>query len=658
MDKTVKNYYILKSKWLPQDINSTFMPFVINLIRSEKIEDCTVEELSKQFNHKYGYRLELFILRPILNIMQQRGYVDKKHNNWIFHLDQLPEINLDLEAKAFEEKYELLVKGFVDFCEAPQEINYNTADKIISDFIDDNNFDPKVYTGHGSFNDENDVYRYFLSGYIQKLQEKENTLFDFIISLCESVLIKSYMFNEGLKSSAFINKTLYIDTPIIFRLLGYYGEFYKQEYRFLIQSLIEKDCKIYIFKRNYDEVLKVLRTAEKYVESTNYDMARSSDVCNYFRSQKKRTEDVAEEIELLNSHLTAIGIELFNDGINWDDKIFVESYDKIHDGIIQEYRSSAKNNSYLPENAIDIDTDSAMHIYSLRRNNSIMKLADAPCFYVSSNYGFVNAIRKYNNDNYKDTISPVISDAFIGMIISGENSQKAQQVATNKVLSFCYSAYKPSRKMLTAFIELIEQEKTASRISDDDYVALRNHAMVTDFLVKSTQNNIEELSQNTVYEVLDMIKANHIFDAQESFDRQAQEREVRHQTELAALAKEKDKEIDKLQKENYSLRLQQAEKQFGAYKRKVRILFGVILSLLATLLLAGTILQAVLVCLGELSQLAIISTVITGIGSLVTFVFEISSYKNDLNRWFIKKLLDNRKLKICQVNDVLIEDVK
>ena len=65
------------------------------------------------------------------------------------------------------------------------------------------------------------------------------------------------MFNEGLKSSAFINKTLYIDTPIIFRLLGYYGNFYEQEYKFLIQSLIEKNCKIYIFKRNYDEVLKV-----------------------------------------------------------------------------------------------------------------------------------------------------------------------------------------------------------------------------------------------------------------------------------------------------------------------------------------------------------------------------------------------------------------
>ena len=56
-------------------------------------------------------------------------------------------------------------------------------------------------------------------------------------------------------------------------------------------------------------------------------MARSSDVCNYFRSQNMRAEDVAEEIELLNSHLTKLGIELFNDGIDWDDKLFVESYD-------------------------------------------------------------------------------------------------------------------------------------------------------------------------------------------------------------------------------------------------------------------------------------------------------------------------------------------
>lgn len=158
MDKTVKNYYILKSKWLPQDTVSTFMPFVINLIRSEKIESCTIEELSKQFKHKYGYRLEMFILRPILNSMKQSGYVDIKREQWIFHDDTMPKVDLDSEASTFDEKYNQLINGFVDFCNAPDEINHNTADKIITDFIDDNNFDAKVYTGHGTLYDESDTY--------------------------------------------------------------------------------------------------------------------------------------------------------------------------------------------------------------------------------------------------------------------------------------------------------------------------------------------------------------------------------------------------------------------------------------------------------------------------------------------------------------------
>ena len=657
MNKTVKNYYILKSKWMPQDTNKTFMPFVISLIRSEKIKSCTIEELSKQFNHKYGYRLELFILRPILNIMQQQGFAENRHNRWLINLDALPDVNLDTEADAFEEKYNLLIKGFIDYCNAPQEINYKTADKIISDFIDENNFYPEVYTGHGSFNDESDTYRYFLSGYIQELKQQNITLFDFIISLCESVLIKSYMFNEGLRSSAFINKTLYIDTPIIFRLLGYYGDYYEQEYRFLIRSLIEKDCKIFIFKRNYDEVLKVLRAAEKYIESMDYDMARASDVCNYFRSQEMKADDVAEEIELLDNHLAELGIKLFDDEINWKNTHFIESYEQIHNGIMQEYQSSSKGKVYFSENAINIDTDSTMHIYTLRKNNNIVRLADATCFYISSNYGFVNAIRKYNNDNYKDTISPVISDAFIGMIISGENSQKAQQVATNKVLSFCYSAYKPSKNMLVSFVELIEQEKTASRITDDDYIAIRNHTMVNDFLVKSTQNNIEELSQNTVYEVLDLIKAQHIFDAKESFDKQSEEIEKLHKRQVESITDEKNREIEELKKENYLLRLRNAERQMRSYKLKVKTIFGIIISLLAALFIAGTIFQLVLVCMEKTSKWVLVPTIITGVFSLLMVLYDIKTFKGDIDKRIVKSLIEKRRQKICKLNEVNINDL-
>lgn len=76
------------------------------------------------------------------------------------------------------------------------------------------------------------------------------------------------------------------------------------------------------------------------------------------------------------------------------------------------------------------------------------------------------------------------------------------------------------------------------------------------FLLK-VQNNIEELSQNTVYEVLDLIEAHHIFDAQESFDRQTQEREKAHKAHVESITKGKEQEIEELRQENYSLRLKQ-----------------------------------------------------------------------------------------------------
>ena len=37
----------------------------------------------------------MFILRPILNSMKQSGYVDIKREQWIFHDDTMPKVDLD-----------------------------------------------------------------------------------------------------------------------------------------------------------------------------------------------------------------------------------------------------------------------------------------------------------------------------------------------------------------------------------------------------------------------------------------------------------------------------------------------------------------------------------------------------------------------------------
>ena len=63
----------------------------------------------------------MFILRPILNSMKQSGYVDIKREQWIFHDDTMPKVDLDSEASTFDEKYNQLINGFVDFCSFLQD---------------------------------------------------------------------------------------------------------------------------------------------------------------------------------------------------------------------------------------------------------------------------------------------------------------------------------------------------------------------------------------------------------------------------------------------------------------------------------------------------------------------------------------------------------
>ena len=458
------------------------------------------------------------------------------------------------------------------------------------------------------------------------------------------MLIKSYIFNEGLTQSAFSEKNIYIDSPIIFRLLGYYGEYYKQEYCFLFQSLREKGCKLYIFNRNYQEVINNLKNAEKYVESTEYDISRSSDICNYFRSQGWRAEDVGEEIELLKSNLTKMGISIQPDcDFDWNNYKIIESHDQIRAKIVEEYKKNTRGS--LREDSITTDADSTIDIYALRKNNKIQVLADAPYFYVSSNYGFVSAIRKYNSENYPDTISPVISDAFIGMIICGENAEKANTVATNKVLSFCYSAFKPTQAMLEKFISLLEAEKDTNKISEYDFIALKNHPMVNDFLIKSTDNNIEELTHNTIYEVLDMIKASHIEDAKVIFNKTLMEERAKA-----------EQKITQLKNENYQKNLKYAQAEYSQYKKNILIVFVSIMLIISIAFAAGTIFQIILLCKDVTKNWSIVFICLTIIITIISAIQAIISIKKGIETSFIKKLILRKKVKLSAKYEVKIED--
>lgn len=183
MNNILKNFYVLKSKWLPRNTVETFMPFVTNLIITEKISSDTIETISKKFEQKYGFKLELFILRPVLNKLRSDNIANLTNGTWNFNIEKIPASDIEQQASTFSDNYDDLITGFVAFCDSPKEITFEIAEKVISDFIEENNIKPDMYTGASHFFDDKDTYRYFLSEYIKSLKNSKPQLFDFLVAL-------------------------------------------------------------------------------------------------------------------------------------------------------------------------------------------------------------------------------------------------------------------------------------------------------------------------------------------------------------------------------------------------------------------------------------------------------------------------------------------
>ena len=90
--------------------------------------------------------------------------------------------------------------------------------------------------------------------------------------------------------------SILFDTKIIFRLLGYYGEYYEREYCNLILRLKSQQAKLYITEYVYNEIVDILRGCARYIDSADYQYEKASDVLRYFRALDLSKTDIQLKI--------------------------------------------------------------------------------------------------------------------------------------------------------------------------------------------------------------------------------------------------------------------------------------------------------------------------------------------------------------------------
>ena len=202
---------------------------------------------------------------------------------------------------------------------------------------------------------------------------------------------------DSFNKEIFNKTTLYLDTPIILKYLGYAGIKIRDSYKSLLYSIKkEYNCNFAIFNHIIEEMQTIiytlqLRVIQGFLNAPNV---------NEFLNARKENDKLPLENDGINDAIKKEGIFIDNntyidsnmsDEENMRDILIDEN--NLKEYMLSEYKIDKKNNKYLLETRINADIKSTSLI-SINRNRY-----KKTCFLLTQNIAFKKSVKKYHDKN-------------------------------------------------------------------------------------------------------------------------------------------------------------------------------------------------------------------------------------------------------------------
>ncbi|CDD36460.1 putative uncharacterized protein [Clostridium sp. CAG:356] len=644
IDNSIINVAILNSKILGENILEAYIPFVSTLIATKQYKEIKIEQICNDFYYKYSFKIPAMPMKEILSRMQKKDMIYRdKRGKIIPDLDKIYETDFESEYKETLKKYENISNKYIEFSKEKFQIDVSKekAEECFSEFIKENFLDTVL-------NDENikevienidkehiskEMYAFYK--YVIYMYKTDYELFKVIQKFCMGYIVANALSLDNISSSNIIfkNKKIFFDTNFILRLLGLEGEFYQNSYIGIVDVLKENNCKLYVFPHTYDEIKNILETAKTNLNNTN---ELSPEVQKYFWNNNKTEGDIVLLIATLDKKLNNLGIFISRvayDSTNSKDQIDEQA---LYDEIINIYSKRKNFDEKTKSDMIWNDVKSMALIYrdiKLIRAYSIQTLQDV---FITTNQGLAYACKNFDKTLGKkeNAIAPCMTDIFLGTILWVQNPIRYDKYNEKQILASCYSSVKLDNKSLSKFSIELENLKEKQKITNEDYMLMKDYKVVEDMLSDKIMGNSDNIDEKTTFEVIQEIKDNIT---------KNYEAEILKEKE-ANLISEKEKNIAEKKYERLVANVKDEIKKEAKIKSIVKIAFYVVIYISVIIVdLYFNIIDLVNVAPKFIIFVRLFAYIILAIPSLVEIYNFSKTYKKYMAKLYKKKC---KKLKI------------
>lgn len=437
-------------------IFESYYSLFAKIMIDDDMSDINVSQIRKRFFEIYGFDLPPHFVRQMLTLGIASGDITENETGYYINKTNLSMRTFD---PSFESNWNKLIDGFTTHCgSALSALDDIDIESLILDFLDDH--DPS--TLHTETSSESDIFNLWWNSYIEDLYAEANnkgedatSLLNYLASISLSNLYKDVLFysndDASLSPNAYSGYNVYLDSPIVFALLGMSSQPRIDLCKFLVNQINDAGCNLYIFDHTLAEIKDIMNSAKKWGSNPGYNSSLATEVGQYFHD-KLQTPSAMEEFfvsaeKVISDHGIAIKPTNYEPGSLG----LYEDETAITEVLTSFYGNNPK------ERTVRTDARSIVMVYHERAASVSLDILSAKHIMITLNSAFVTASKEYSPNNPSENIQipTCISADLFGTILWLHTPLKAMEYQRKRLLADISSALSFSRAVLEEYSEMI-----------------------------------------------------------------------------------------------------------------------------------------------------------------------------------------------------------
>ena len=573
MSNVKKLYACFKAGFLGSNILDTYFSFVANIIIDNSINTIEDSVIQSQFKERYSIELPLPFIRQVLGVGVHNNCFIEDHGQYSVVHEEI--IKYRFDESDFDVLWSYLITDFKAFCDL-NNIDISSVD--VEDFIL-NSFDDSddiILYGEKAEKEQGlSSIQYAWYSFVRDRAETKPEMYKFITALSTSNITKQALFYAGDTSSDYHGLDVYLDSPIVFALLGMDEAARTESYKKLIVEMQKANCNIHIFDHIFQEVDCIIANASTWATSTQYDLRKANNAARFLHDSEMDEEEIAEFCGSIEDKLNELGITIKETDYDIFQKDFQEDESQLFDMVKTRYTEQGNYLSKEKESSILIDVRSIIMVYRERKGQVATKIQNSKHIMLTSNNAIANVSKQYeSNKSLKSGHIPAcVSVDLFGAILWLNSPLQMIEYQKKKLLADCYAFLKPDKIMIDKYMQSLDDARNADEIDEKKFLFLRTHKVVLDSLMSITRGDYARFNSRTYLEVYEDIqmKSQQMYRDEAEAHKQTKQ-ELEDVKEKASREREENNEtIGKLQERIETLEDNERKREERKLEKKIKI---------------------------------------------------------------------------------------